>query len=983
MPAYPAPIDHAAFTDPLDVGYIQGARAGDLDPFTAWIPRARPGSGQQAVLRLPSAGVEFGIETFSVKANKGGAKAQVFTSDEEPGEVTDRLCFAPGTDDELTVAWTFRRHVCIDKAKLELFRAGAAEPLWTREKMWAGTPAEDGDFIWEGRLDADDDDRRDEVEVTLHETEAFPDKLLTAEFSPYKLKLTVGGEGDAPRAAAWVYLDVLVHEVALDWGDAGWIPANRTEPGSVLKKSHATYRAFEVDLLDRLSGTAAGDPALAHEIVLEVNEFGVKTPDQPIKPEDDFKAYQACWGDGPRIPLQAAVTLRTSEGNGVAAPKALGRMKLLWDWEEPKDDAGAPLWSKALGDASQNGTLAAGDLGAYAAKWKQDVGAAKTYLERARALEGAQGGPPGASNCPAKFGGKRGPKGAPVFPPQTGTAPAVQANTFPFEVAACANRTWAAHSTVCREGDLASSSGVLFQPSRMAGDTWRVRVITVYGDDLDDARAIAVDEEGTHASDDPTAWIAPARTAATGSFATFRAVKVRYVHRGVSQLDWDGVKQLYELIGVRLVVEPAIALDERRYGEVYTATIDALCGEEKWVRDRDPLEPFLRYALDPDQAPGSPALIARTYDGFKEAYRTAFQKALVFQIDAHKKGDGDILHDRVTGATSGAEGLLVDRGGARPFTDRKAIIVSLNGRAFQKGEHITMATTGGEAKIDAVQVLSFYDAPTFVLGDESSSERVDVTLRGQTHTVKFGKFSDSVGSSESQKLEAFFAEQFPSAVAAGVGPAGVEVTVNGRQKHSKDRRRRDAVEAAIRDLFVAKKTAFEAALGASFPTARERDYGEHAGRVNSILIEKLLRAYVAADPANEGWEGLVLLHINGKTNLDPLKVTGASYPEEADPQQGVAFVSTRQDGFATEARGKPILYKPATSVAAHELGHALYLPHAPRKQDGATTPGDVEATHHDANAGCIMNYDQDTVAFCGRCALRLSGWNWSKVGHSL
>jgi hypothetical protein len=60
-------------------------------------------------------------------------------------------------------------------------------------------------------------------------------------------------------------------------------------------------------------------------------------------------------------------------------------------------------------------------------------------------------------------------------------------------------------------------------------------------------------------------------------------------------------------------------------------------------------------------------------------------------------------------------------------------------------------------------------------------------------------------------------------------------------------------------------------------------------------------------------------------------------------------------------------------IASHEIGHTLFLPHAPGTAGGP-------AAHHDQAAhwnNCMMSYHFDReMKFCGLCLLRLRGWDY-------
>jgi hypothetical protein len=65
----------------------------------------------------------------------------------------------------------------------------------------------------------------------------------------------------------------------------------------------------------------------------------------------------------------------------------------------------------------------------------------------------------------------------------------------------------------------------------------------------------------------------------------------------------------------------------------------------------------------------------------------------------------------------------------------------------------------------------------------------------------------------------------------------------------------------------------------------------------------------------------------------------------------------------------------AESVAAHEIGHNLFLPHSifPIRERPV---GADEKMHDFSDRFCLMGYDDlKPQKFCGKCILRLRGWS--------
>jgi hypothetical protein len=61
---------------------------------------------------------------------------------------------------------------------------------------------------------------------------------------------------------------------------------------------------------------------------------------------------------------------------------------------------------------------------------------------------------------------------------------------------------------------------------------------------------------------------------------------------------------------------------------------------------------------------------------------------------------------------------------------------------------------------------------------------------------------------------------------------------------------------------------------------------------------------------------------------------------------------------------------------AHEIGHCVFLVHSP-----AAVVGDNAAHDKDDYGPCIMSYDYPKTPrhFCGLCALRMRGWDHTKL----
>jgi hypothetical protein len=405
--------------------------------------------------------------------------------------------------DPVSVAWKLLTPGGVKSAKFELFSAtDKTKAIWTKEvadvaaadlilkKESATSGGHTGCFAFSDivipktKLGEDDD--------------AFPDKWLTVEHGPYQLKLTIKPAAGTGDSVAWTYLDVVVSEITLDWGADDLIPTTTRDdiewpPDKKYRVCNKwKIRDKEIAIIAALRSN--GTDYANHEVLLEGNIF--RTTDPGDADNFIFNSYKSMWGLGPRIPLIATVKVLSAAAASVSEPKALGNTPFLWDWTD------IPFNNGDYRRASTQ-TFLSTSFGKPA-----DAGTA----------------PPDSINCHKKHGGKRG--GDPVFPKQNDDkAPQEIVDGFPFKVVECTNRKWAAFSYARTSGTNAGKTGAIFQPSRIAGDTYKVRVLL--------AKPKATIDCTTKQSD---LLIANAGlpTVTTGAFKILRKVNLSYVRKNTA-----------------------------------------------------------------------------------------------------------------------------------------------------------------------------------------------------------------------------------------------------------------------------------------------------------------------------------------------------------------------------------------------------------------------------------------------------------------
>lgn len=401
-----------------------------------------PCGQQQMVEEVPQCALQ------SLKLKVGAVQSESF-QDQNHAAVLSNFCFAP-TVENPDIVWVIDNPALVVTAELQLLRRGAAAPIWRRvltaEEITAGT------LNWNGNLGGN--------------TTEFPDAVPTIDFSPYSMIMTITGPHAQGKAVAWTYFDVRVKKITLAFGAKAVIPPARNDIADATK---ANVLAWQNVLVDGLATTSVhGD----HVLYLQSDLYCTNLGNQGDT-DYSYRQYRDLWGNGPTLPLTAEIEIEASDGTGtLAAAKAIGNARFVWDWSDPVADKVA-AWV-------QNET----------ARTQQYL---RDSLDYKVSAEWDRKDAPRSSNCHVHHGGKRGRGAKPVFPAQAGDG-----QPFPFAVSACNERRWSATSLAVRDtlSPHASRTGVLFQPSRIAGDTYKVAVYFDYAGQLPyDADAATLTQE--------------------------------------------------------------------------------------------------------------------------------------------------------------------------------------------------------------------------------------------------------------------------------------------------------------------------------------------------------------------------------------------------------------------------------------------------------------------------------------------------------
>jgi hypothetical protein len=333
--------------------------------------------------------------------------------------------------------------------------------------------------------------------------EQLPDDLATVEFSPYRLKVILTGPpGVSVSDAALVRVEV--HSLVLQLGLESQVPDG---PGNVPGGNREVWAQFPADRNER-GGRALPRPEghQTQRLLLEGNAYKTAPhfdshgeeigDDQMLEPDRLHDRYRNAWqhadGAGPRLPLLAFVFMKSSEGGAIDAPLALGRVQVLWDWEVVDNDTTA--WF----DNFQGSDGVSPDLNRDGADFIEATLDYDVQVTR-----------PSGISCHVDRGGRRGSADEPLFLPLEG-----------FELTRCQNRPWGALTVPVKTGSEASRVGVLFAPSHIAGDCFRVRAYVAW----------YVDSGGRRVSLDVVRGFESRKrrvpSASTGNFQVWRRVEL-------------------------------------------------------------------------------------------------------------------------------------------------------------------------------------------------------------------------------------------------------------------------------------------------------------------------------------------------------------------------------------------------------------------------------------------------------------------------
>ncbi|MBK7706831.1 MAG: hypothetical protein IPJ30_13950 [Acidobacteria bacterium] len=918
-------------------------------------------------------------------------KALVNKTSSVPTGDSGRWHFAP-KEETAKICWELQGKLALDKSalanpvelRIELFVRKSETPFWAKSMKWkAGECPKRGSTEFDGRLAEDlfktaagKSAPTDDVAIVWSDKTRFPDGVLTVDQSPFKVKLSIVSAGE-PRmiAAKWVHLDILVDSLELHWGDYSMLPPVRpdiTDPANLKKilgdrtDPLNVKKGFEEKILEELKA-AKSEPVegFVHEVKLTSNLFAFQKKQAPhiesYLKNTDFESYKALWGNGARIPLtvKAFIKKSTKDGKTDAVPEALGKSRILWDWEEKKADR----WKTMIA-----GTTAT----------KTDAFLTEAFRKNDPVK------PVAKSNCPRDFGGKHGDASANalVFPEQDATV------EFPFEVKKSAGRKWSSLSTF-GTGEKRGISAGIFQPARFAGDAYKIAAYLHFESQTDDEADIAAPP--------------PIRTKPC-EFKVFRRINLNSLRRGnpasaPATLD-NAVKTDY-LKELDMVVEVnPLPVDNGAYVSALRTALGRVCRKEHFVdeiAELPQLSMMARFAVDTNPPPDSPGIVFRDWDAIKSDIETLFRDNSMRKV---ANPLANLMDEKVTGQTSGATGDLIS-------TAEGQFILYPTGAALTPGEQVT-----GQSS-NAVGALNFSAAVRSCWGHQVNvvSQTVnDHKMYKESIKIVFPnneevavKYTEKTGWKKTLSSDLPESAKIPLAAAFGRAAAAhdqrnsFDINVFARTDSDNARERHRNLTDFLNGFFadgsmLDRKPVCDRVVGELRKTFVGRNTAKYQKTFALLLIGEIVWEYAAQRHRDE--EGIFLLHIPGRykgysfaddtdnTQIPAKmpKVQGAVYPELTGDgnnapfrarDRAVAFMATVSDG---ESDGKTA--KTPESIIKHELAHALFLPHAMFKTEAGKITPTPKPHCHVKDDDCLMNYDLAPENFCGMCIMRLRGWNW-------
>lgn len=963
-------------------------------------------SSREDTLR-PNIKIEFGVN--EIRVTGGGKKSRCFNDgtngklDPGVGETgEDCFNFSPTHDSsQMKIEIQVHHPHFIQSAKLEMFCRNHKEPIWSRcwGNLWSPTIKDDTnrkieEIIPRGKNDGTADFEIDWSEIQLPKDLIIPgdsgkpdfiDGVAVVPRSPYRLKFSVSARAaseDSPDKdkfrfpqTAWTYIHVLVKELSLKWGTDEMIPKDRPDVVYASKLYQSKVRAAELDnLLQRqknlLSKLADGKAALSagqSDSKSEVLELNFNVPDfDKHDSSTEYSYFRDMWGNGPLIPLVLQAKIKKIDGEGVIDAKGLGMAQFIWEWQDNEKE----------------------NLGDHLDKWLSESSAITKYFVKKVFKDNRDEAkfPFHGFNCSDKYGGKRGmkrpaPEGKDsfVFP----ESPAIFPNQVKHELK---KRDWTAVSYADpsdtlkdRDGNNASTA-VLFQPSIIAGDRFRVSVclvtenISEFDKDLEgDAYYDLIKD----ADEKTVPW------AKTNYFEVWRHINTTFYYTPSFTPNYAEIVQYIEdqltrEVGFKMKIETKPFPDLRKY---FSENVESMIRKNS-VFNSNNIPIFLRAFKELKNGDKDYAFdTLDDLDKVVDLYKT--KKWCVVEGLAAATGL------EITGVTSKAKALVqVDA------SNKTKMVLMLEGELvegedFDCGEGANGSKVKGKIGKIEKPVVTCWGREVKIVSDKNMSSR-DVkvsTPNIDTVTLKYTEGS-LTATRQLSTTRINQLKEFCNKLKDHPNDQPLEIKITGKDD-TRGVVRLDEVKKWLQEHILDAKQIMYKNFDQAFNDCKPKDI---TGTSDTWSEQTMRRAFMALQRNinwrkifNESFKESVLsgypqwtteghaffYYLRGRTKLDKEFTTGGIENDWSTERFGLAGVT--QPAVREEDKIEKRWLKTPKVVVAHEFGHLFMLQHSPpRVLDSKEATGMWE--EHLAHDVCLMNYDPDTISLCGWCILRKRGW---------
>lgn len=862
----------------------------------------------------------------------------------------------PNEGEIVKIKWELVNPASIAAARIELYHRFSKNPIWTQRMVWRNgvlTPVpvgEDSDTSSAARQTTGEMDWDGSFEtIDSNLIKEFPAKCVHHSRSPYKLKMVVEGTdgSDGHPAESWTYFDVAVASITLKWGEEAWIPTARTDG---LDNETWTHNQ-EVDLFRSLSSKSLTDTGAAG--VLEVSLRTRVVNGGGLTDSDSVSNHRKAWGEGPLIPLCAEVKMRDSAGNAKRAPNAIAGGRFLWDWEdEPatkvQDWIGAPNGHHGRPDHS----IQVSEL-------------SRLFIETTLALDRDNTRHPwDSNNCPARFGGKRG-AGPCVFPASDGSG------SLPYKVLhECSRRPWAAVS-FGEANPRPQDTAILFQPSRFAGDRYKVAVYPTWYEDESGALGLDAPDAASASTLRALCGGDPQATphAVTRRFEVFRRVNLMYWYSpGVVRADENRIKDQYRNEGGIIFDYHSGAIPLNTLYARYDDYLHNRFNFTGWL--------IMHIMLElPRPATASPDYFveARSFTQAKTYFSNLCRDNPWYRLDLTS----------VAGLTNPVGPELTSSGGAKGWVIRvdgnTALVLGRNTTAFANGQTVTVpdnTNVGAGATINSAKTLKSCWGITVNMNHTTrlKSGHAKVTEAGSAETANLDFPSGVFRSSRylDDAVAGVLTAMLDRVYAAAPAPKTLTFTIEAPAGGDRDNTRNANIEAAIREHLFDAKAAYDTFCAANMQFNTQAEYDKVVRGEAGSIASALVGGHTQNDGAfaNKPW--IVAVHMLGSRNPQ-LFTSGFWDTGSSRSDAGWCF------NWVPPPPPAKRQYKGGTPLIVHEIGHGLFLDHAMDRQPQDKDPSGHNETRHVVWDTCVMNYDPDTEGFCGMCCFKMRGWDISSM----